>query len=430
MKRRLINGIGLVCLILSVAATEAVATSVQVDNGDILTADKIQSIVIDNNIIKVTTNTTNPYNIVEVVGNPTPIVNLLADGQSEIQIPLNTDVTISWDVSNSTSCTTSGGTTVWQAQTITPDGQGNATGSVQILVDFENPIDFNLECSDDIGNTANAAATVTGTNDVPDPVVTLLVENATTTEVDGNTDTILTFSWNVSNAVSCNTSLGNSAWQGVSINPVDGSASSSVDITVNLSNATSFRLTCTGDGPNPVDVFEDVTVTINAGSCPSGFIAPLATDLTPNQRDLLIVEHSAIYNNLAWPFPQFASKAVAISRARYMAIEFNTGNNTGLDGGYRSVTSTQTFGTRFGAISQCPGDFSQHLPDLASACTQEWFIGGTLNWTTGSNAQSYECELLPNTTYYLNLTFTDGEDPLTDTCDGSQCITTLDIFHF
>ena len=87
MKRRMINGIGLVCLILAVAATEAVATSVQVDNGDILTSDKIESIVIDNNIIKVTTNTANPYNIVEVVGNVTPTVNLLATAPGPTRHP-------------------------------------------------------------------------------------------------------------------------------------------------------------------------------------------------------------------------------------------------------------------------------------------------------------------------------------------------------
>ena len=257
----------------------------------------------------------------------------------------------------------------------------------------------------------------------------MVVGGLTSATVDKDTDTDLTFSWVVSNAVSCSASLGNAAWDAISFNPLNGSDSDSEIITVNISSDTQFRLSCDGAGTNPVTTSDEVDVFVSSDACPVDWIAPLAVGLTTNQRNNLERTWEDIFSDFSWPFPTYASKDITISRARYMAIEFNTGNNTGLDGGIVSVTHTATYGIRRGAISRCPGDFNDHLPDSPSACKQTWFIDGGLNWTTDTVPASYECELQPNTTYWLNMTFTDGEDPATDNCPGSVCRTTLDIFH-
>jgi hypothetical protein len=106
----------------------------------------------------------------------------------------------------------------------------------------------------------------------------------------------------------------------------------------------------------------------------------------------------------------------------WIAIRFNTGSIIGT-GGIQSIESTKTSGSRRGAISECPGDF-----DVPLRCQQVWGIGGGIGWTTEGYPGA--CSLQPNTDYYLNVTFTDGVDPDSSTCDGIPCITKLRYYEF
>lgn len=157
-------------------------------------------------------------------------------------------------------------------------------------------------------------------------------------------------------------------------------------------------------------------------SCPPGYTSPLSGGMVTWQSQ----------TGQPFPDPPFWERTVGVPRAGYLAIQFNTANRVNEDGGMKTLANINTDGNRRGAISKCPGDFSQHLPDTSSRCTQLWTIGGTLNWSTEGAPATWECPLKANTTYYFNLTFTNGQDPSTDQCQtagANPCQTILRLFH-
>jgi len=121
-----------------------------------------------------------------------------------------------------------------------------------------------------------------------------------------------------------------------------------------------------------------------------------------------------------WPKPTYDNRYATIPLTGYYALEFNTGNIV-TKGKLYTIETTVTDGVRFGAISQCPGDF-----DVADECDYMWGISGGISWSTDGSAG---CQLAPNTTYYFNLTFTDGTNPATSTCSSSPCITKVQNYN-
>jgi hypothetical protein len=104
---------------------------------------------------------------------------------------------------------------------------------------------------------------------------------------------------------------------------------------------------------------------------------------------------------------------VEVPHKGYLAIEFDTADFVD-DGKISALENAATPGIRLGSFSESPGDF-----DVADECRYSWGLGGGLSWSTNGLADA--CQLNFATTYYFNITFTDGVDPDSATCTFSTC---------
>ena len=122
-----------------------------------------------------------------------------------------------------------------------------------------------------------------------------------------------------------------------------------------------------------------------------------------------------------FPGPVSDNKFLTIPRSGFFALEFNTGNIVD-DGKMTTIETTVTDGIRLGSFSKCPGDF-----DVPAECQHTWGIGGGVRWATNGRADA--CQLELDTTYYFNVTFTDGSTPSSTTCDKSPCYTNMQYIN-
>ena len=312
---------------------------------------------------------------------------------------VNTATTVAWSVSNATSCVASNGLGTW-------GGAVSPIGDVQVINAGSTPGDFTFTLSCNNGGpdvTSNVILTVN-----PAPIVAINSFTVTPSSIEAGED--VTVSWNTSFADSCSAS-GAPQWNG----PV---AVSGTNVSVSIASAGNYTLTltCSNSTSPSVQQARNVTVTNPSSNCPDPTL------------DGTIRSWSAEFIGSVWPNPGFGQQLFAVSpRAGYTALEFDTGTAVAT-GGMVTVAVTANSGTRFGSISPCPGDFTS----VPNNCLKDWGPGSSLKWSTEANPDSNECALDPNTTYYFNLTFTDGVDPNTDTCELfgpiPTCLTTLRVF--
>lgn len=123
----------------------------------------------------------------------------------------------------------------------------------------------------------------------------------------------------------------------------------------------------------------------------------------------------------AFPGPSSELRDFTVARYGYSALEFNTSNFVDT-GALMTIESTQTSGIRRGSVSQCPGDF-----DVAPECKYVWGTSGGIIWSTDNYPGA--CQLDPDTTYYFNVTFTDGFTPSSSQCRDSKCVTKLNVYN-
>jgi len=293
--------------------------------------------------------------------------------------------TLSWAIENATSCTPSSGAGGWDAVSITlPDG--NTSISIPAAGDYT----FVLICEGASGSQAVAEAVVT----VSLPVAAITSFSATPELVaEGESTTI---SWVTENAISCTPSGGTSDWDTLDIALPSGSA----DIVIPAIEPYTFTLTCEGAAG---DVVEETVLVTGDSSCQSSLTG-----------EVISWEN---FWQVFFPAPISDNKFAAIPRTGFLALKFNTGNIVD-DGKMTTIETTITDGVRLGAFSECPGDF-----DVAPLCRYTWGIGGGVRWATNGRADA--CQLKPNTSYYFNVTFTDGISGTTSTCSTSRCITNL-----
>jgi len=185
----------------------------------------------------------------------------------------------------------------------------------------------------------------------------------------------------------------------------DASATNNVALNNSAFAIANYRTLESLEPPLFRDGFEGNTPPVPTGNCD----APSLGGVT--------VDWSAFWDGAAFPDPVFKDIFTSIPRNGYLAIEFNAANyvDTGL---LTTIESTATSGRRLGAISQCPGDF-----DVTDKCRHIWGVGGEIFWST--QGYSKACILEPNTTYYFNVTFTDGVDPASSECVNANCITKI-----
>ena len=294
--------------------------------------------------------------------------------------------TINWTTENATSCIPSGGASGWDETVINLPGS-----TVPIVIPSAGFYIFTLTCEGSVGDSVMAEAAVT--------VIAPAAITAFTATPDAiNEGESTTISWTTENAVSCTPSGGASGWSLVEIDLPDGE----IEIPIASEDVVTFILTCEGAGGDP-DVAEvEVTVRSNRTVC---YDSPLL-GTTWAWSDFWGVE---------FPLPTYDNKLVDVYRFGYDAFEFNTGSV--VDNGLLvTVGVTFTQGTRLGAITKCPGDFN-----APPECQHSWGIGGGIEWAT--DGLEGACQLEPDTTYYLNITFTDGFDKTESSCEKSPCYT-------
>lgn len=297
---------------------------------------------------------------------------------------------------------------------------GVTTGSADVVIDGQviQAADISAISIDPISGDliVNAGGQYTVTRDVdPEAGPTVVINSLTASNTSILEGDSITISWSTTDADSCTPSNGAGGWSSQVISLPSGTSSA---LTLNTAGTYSFRLDCSN--ATPTSTFRTVSVTVSADD-------PVPTDC-PNPTLAGSTIPWSTHFNAVYPEPTYAQKTTGIGRRGYIAIEFNTGN-TLEDGGITTAPHTSTNGDRLASISECPGDFSQRLPDSLSRCTEYMYIGGGIKWNTLAGEQSRECNLEPNTTYYLNITFTDGVDPNTDRCTSSlaSCYTYLTV---
>jgi len=234
-----------------------------------------------------------------------------------------------------------------------------------------------------------------------DAVITSFTASAYTITEGGD----VRLSWATQDATSCEAIGGTNGWSSTSI-VLNGYK----DITISTASADPYTFTIECEGQNgPVQ--KNINVKVNEKS---------VTPPTPNDCDAPLLDNGKILTwtefwNADFPGPAYGSENSEIPRRSYLALEFNSGDVSDT-GKLETSELTSTSGRRIGSISKCPGDF-----DVAPECDHVWGNGGGIFWST--TGYSGACDLEPDTTYYFNLTFTNGADASTSECVDTYCLT-------
>lgn len=205
-------------------------------------------------------------------------------------------------------------------------------------------------------------------------------------------------SWATENATSCVPSDGADGWASSVIDLPSGNQ----HIKASTAGTHEFTLTCSG----PVDQ-ESSAVSVTIEESPYACNVQLTSRIKRTWTEMF---------REAFPGPRSDEVRVAIPVKGYYTIAFNTGTakDTGFFG---NIEASGTFGYRLSAVSRCAGDFNVP-PECSYAHGGD---NGGIIWTT--EGAPGRCQLEPNTTYYWNLTFTDGVDGDSSRCLGSYCET-------
>lgn len=387
---RKLNGLFWLCLAMTAGTANA---DIIIDNQNIPSAD-ISGISITPASGTLVITTKDPgYTVTKnVVGTNVAITNF---SLSPTSIVAGGSTTVNWSTANAVSCAATNGVGGWSGSTI-----GLPTGSKSITAATAGTYTFTLTCNgSEAGDTttSNVTLTVTAANAV---AITSFTASPTTITEGGST----TLSWTTVNAVSCTPTGGAGGWNALTISVPSGST----QVTIPTPGSYSFTLTCQ-DGSAGTAV-KSAVVVVEADNGPFCASAPLAGTQT-TWKNFWLVD---------WPKPTYDNRYATIPRLGWYAIEFNTGNIVS-KGKLYTIETTSTDGVRLGAISQCPGDFN-----VTDECDYKWGISGGISWSTDGSAG---CQLAPNTTYYFNVTFTDGYNANTTTCPSSPCITKLQNYN-
>jgi plastocyanin len=380
---RKLNGLILLsALIMAYSTASAQQMVIKIDDQPI-PSGVVDSITIDPLLNEVNITTTPNYVVnYETVGDDVVITSFTASSASVVA---GDTVTFSWQTSNADSCDATGGVDGWAATNLP------VNGSRQITTATIGQHSYTLTCSGlngpatlsiQVDTTSADALAITSFTATPDAIMA------------GESTTI---SWNTTNAQSCTPTGGTADWTSQTITLPSGSA----NITIDSTGDYTFSLVCQGLIGDQQSRSDTVTVSPVGVSCDDVSLAGNINDWG-----------SFWSANFPGPSYQNVTNRI-IPQKGYLALEFNTANIID-DGKISALENSSTPGIRTGSISQCPGDFN-----VAPECNYTWGLGGGIRWAT--NGKFGACDLDANTTYYFNITFTDGEDPDTSTCNEAPC---------
>lgn len=288
------------------------------------------------------------------------------------------------------------------------------TASAQIKIVIDNQVIptehiesiFILPNSNTISIITTIPYTVEPSDAEPPPPGAVAINSFSATPSSFTEGGATTLSWTTTNANSCDATGGTGGWSGSNINLPNGS---SQPITINTSDSYVFTLTCRGEAGDTV--VKNRTVTVNEvvthGNCPD---SPLSGSS---------VSWLSLWG-VAFPGPGYGNEIITVPRFGYKAVEFNS-SSVFDNGAFLSIETTNTTGRRLGSISQCEGDF-----DVPDDCKFTWGQEGGIGWSTNPihNGMGL-CMLESETTYYFNITFTDGFNDSSSECGGVPCQTKL-----
>ena len=287
---------------------------------------------------------------------------------------------------------------------------GTASAQIKIVIDNQVIPTSDIESivilpnSNLISVSTNIPYTVTasGANPVPAPEGTVSITSFSASATSITRGQSTTLSWATQNASSCTSSGGTGGWNTISVGLPSGSAA----VTIASAGTYTFTLNC--QDSSGASAVKSVTVLAKAPvTTTSCSAAPLSGNVK-DWKSFWLVD---------FPAPGYDNRFATIPRTGYLALKFKTGNLVD-DGKMSTIETTITDGVRLGSFSECPGDF-----DVAPECDYVWGISGGIRWAT--NGRTGACQLKPNTTYYFNVTFTDGVSGSTSTCNTSTCVTNL-----
>ncbi len=267
------------------------------------------------------------------------------------------------------------------------------------------------------------------------PVITSFIVSPSSVLVGGTVNA----TWSTTNATSCSTTSSILAGTVSNWPATVGTSSSGLSMVLPVAGSYAFRLECTG--PGGTSAVSTSTVTVGSGECAGVSSPPGTTRMTS------FTNNNALRadGNSEWPAgtvlaadnyspvwgPVFPTRngtgAIPLLNGQYAAMAFSTGSSSGSStpwggsnfGGLLWTQAQQNGGgTAMVAISECPGDFSQRLPDPVKCVTTG--NNGQMNFilaTTGNR-----CPLVLNKTYYYNIGFFD--------LNGNQTCGANNLCHF
>jgi hypothetical protein len=253
----------------------------------------------------------------------------------------------------------------------------------------------------------------------------------------------VTATWSTKNVTSCSTTASVLAGTVSNWPATVGTSSTGLNMVLPTAGTYAFRLQCSGPG----GVSPTVTSTVTVTTTPPPTECPGVNPPPGTTRMVSFTNTSALRadGNTEWPAgtvlaadnyspvwgPVFPTRtgtgAIPLLNGQYAAMAFNTGTSSGSStpwggsnfGGLLWTQAQQNGGgTAMVAISECPGDFSQRLPDPVKCVTTG--NSGQMNFILGTTGS--RCPLVLNKTYYYNIGFFD--------LNGNQTCGANNLCHF
>ncbi len=315
-------------------------------------------------------------------------------------------------------------------------------GLIQIPLDTSVPM--KLLSEGDVSATAKAGfACPTGGASCDDVQVSMSTSNGGAFTVSPGTvshGSNVNIQWDSRGAWSCEGSgLPGTAWN--NSNPKQPGGSQSVN-TGPLTPGTTYQVEVNcSNGPVSDSRTLALTVTEDTVPVPAGCEGVPALSSYPGWSEAT----SILYNNSTHnprvfadifnqPFPGTPNTAILhMQKGRYAAIRFTTPSdlNHTNRGQFNGESAGQVY--PFGgdqmifSIASCPGVFDPQYVDQADKCLKKVNVSTPFYWAgPGHPYAQYDCELQPNTTYYLNILYSQSPagtmPPVQAPCGGrSSC---------
>lgn len=310
------------------------------------------------------------------------IQSFTIDGESAPTTPIGTTASLNWETTAAESCQASSipadSVTGWNAQS-----EIDTAGPQEVSFPGDGIYELKLECFGAGDSTDSTSLTI----QVGQTAITTFTVTPDT--VDLGTDQSFSLEWE-----STNTPDGcQGSWPDSLGLPSSGTVN--VELT-NVQPGLEYMITCS----SPFDQDEStVAVTVND---------PSVCDVTLESS---YFRSWALSFGDAFPGPNFTRIPFAyVPFDGYTAYTFETGDVE--DGGFvATFQANGTGGARLISISEVPGCF-----DVNPNC-KTGIRDSDLEWDTTGTSET-ACQLKKQTTYYWNITFTNGVDPATTRCPG------------